>query len=373
MTQVGKAVFLWTELMTMTEQQPPLEVLTREIDHPRDAAWYSRGLALMASDEPEKYKALKDCQEYQALQERFGRSDDVFRYLINNLGAISINVDTKRSIHEQTNYHVLEVAANGLVSADALGEYRTYAGNHERAGEYIVWFAKVVTAAYTNYFRLENEHASVHPEGEKHDKEKCRSFEEFLGSIGGQNGKSMNKISLDLGGKRQSGDWNVTGDLDTWAELLGSQIIKADHRAEVTLARTEAEQIRGYKLYPWQTRNDKGNPDPAYTSATIRRRRREAIIRIPGLREIVIIKESKGWLLPGEIEEDYLRDHVGDALRNWNPEVHGVENSRIAREVGEIVFERAIVNRDTTREIIPVHAHYYMQSSRDLPEVPRAS
>lgn len=350
----------------MVDERLPLEAATLEIDHPAHPDWIYSGLKLVPSADAEEFTLLKEAPEYRALRDRYGESGDTLRFMVQNIGSITMNVDSKRATHELANLHLLNVAASGIVSPDALGEYRAFAGKPERAGEYIVWFAKVVTAAYTNFYRLKREHDEVHGDSEVHRQE-CRSYEDLVRRVGGV--ASFKNISLDLGGKRQSGDWNSTADLDVWAENLNAQIQTAEPTAEVKLARTAAEQMRGYKLYPWRTRDMSGAHDPSYTSATIRRRRREAMVRIPGFREIVIIKESKGWILPNRIEDDSQRDLIVRALANWKESEHEYENSPISR-IGGKVFERAINNRDTTLEVSPTHAHYYMQASPDLHVVP---
>ena len=305
----------------MTDHQSSFETPSLEIDHPARPGWFTEGLALMVSPE------------------EFARK----------LGAISVHLDSKRADHELANIHVLRAAAEGVVSPEALDEYKDLADRPELVGRYIIWFGRVTTAAYDNVFRLQEKDS--------------QKYADLVRSV--RKEKHLRRIGLDLGGWRNLDNWEGTADLDRYASGMSDAIKAEDSNIEVTECKTPAEQMRGYKLYPVTISKD-GFPQRDLTAATIRRSRRHLIVRKPGLRQLLVVKESTGLIPIEGIKDEREAEVIGEALNNWSKENHGYENSPVAQVAGR-VFERAITNRD---EVIPINAHYYVLASVDMPVVP---
>jgi hypothetical protein len=104
-----------------------------------------------------------------------------------------------------------------------------------------------------------------------------------------------------------------------------------------------------------------GNPTADFKTGTVRRRRTEHIIRIPGSKEVSVIKESYGLILLDEMKDEESADYRRTILESYRkPNEDNFEaNSDPAKAAGS-VFEQGIIDRHKTRKVVPLGAHYYM-------------
>jgi hypothetical protein len=322
--------FLNSMLMLST----PESTIPLDIDHPMQPGWIEAGLDIM--DEP---------RPRQVITERFGETYPNLQGLLRAIGDASRQLDSVRQIHERWNTQKLKIGAIALGGAHAQ-EYNGSMCDPERIGNRILWFAKLTTALYTRFDSLQT-----------HDEERLKSLTQSVNGV-----EHFRKIAIDIWGKRQGGIWDSTADMDKAAKTIPDKVLELAPDAGIQ-SRGEIDDDISYTFHPVgvQYGGKAGNPTADFKTGTVRRRRTEHIIRIPGSKEVSVIKESYGLILLDEMRDEESADYRRAILESYRKpsEDNFKVNSDPARAAGS-VFEQGIIDRHKTRKVVPLGAHYYM-------------
>jgi len=292
---------------------------------------------------------------------------------------------THRFLHERDNLGRLGLDFNVARAVDDLAftpspeydKYESCAGRYSKAGEFITWFGQIAHRVFGEIDQLPGR-------------------------------KPFDRISLELGGTRQFGDWESTRTLDSMIRDIPRQVMAAEPDARITVYGRRDDRKgefthpnvtyvnegeKSYLLVPQMKRDESGIFSFDY--AMIRRRRPLADIEVPIIGEthedgsqvfekVIAYKEAIGvgvlkMMNPGvrrAIILDYV-EHVQELAskekevafkKSQNIELTSEEkdikikllDTKGARMVG-IHFERGIkaaVNETT--DIIPTSAHALM-------------
>jgi hypothetical protein len=290
-----------------------------DIDHPLQLGWTHAGL-----------NAFESGVLHDVLQERFGdRSQDEFNRLGRAVVSASHSVDAYREAHERANLPKLQLDEKGLRL------YAKLAAGEEYLKEQIEWFGGAALSAFQRANIVMARRAWSEDQRKEIEKEKDDMRMLFGGTIG--------KIALEVRGKRQFGDWLSTKKLDEEVRSI----------PEMFSTRTyddPAEQQRAYKL-EGRIHFDAEQP---FEHIIIRRRRIVADIG-----KVEIFKESTGLVVWSELsdeDKEYIHRHIN--LQGVEPENIEAEKRKVwAYRIGEI-FEIAIAEKDSTKKVIPLSAHY---------------
>lgn len=177
------------------------------------------------------------------------------------------------------------------------------------------------------------------------------------------------KVSLQLAGKRQFGDWDCTHELDEFARAIPAELQKVEPATVVKLVGGDRTRHNRYEFRPLdlETQSQPGRID----YGIIRRRRPVADIFLPRLLPIEIFKESRAVLVTGQTDE-FTRELITDNAELLSSEERDEEiHSAVAAATGN-AFERAITAlKGRTRDVIPVSADYFavMRNPLFYPEI----
>lgn len=314
-----------------------------DVDHPANASYLAA-----CSQVPDEI-------QQQKLRERFVSSEVHTdpELVIERLGMASVRAGADRQRCER------EVVGAGGFALDARGlkKYESLAGNPKRMAEYAVWFGMNAI----EYFR--------------HTADLCAT-------------NRMHKVALELGGKLQGGDWESTGDLDNMARLLPYQAI-ALRGLDGVLYEGRTRLAPKYRFMPlwreWdQAAYKRGEARwLPFDFGLIRRRRPvlDLIVQRGDTRQkIDMYKESLGLVVMAELTREQrriVREDVRDnprrnvfMIRNSNVEGSGriprlPQGDTIAATAIGGVFETDIKSLPgSSRDIVPVSAHYVMRAIR---------
>jgi hypothetical protein len=298
-----------TPLIQSNEYQPA-------IDHPMQIGWFNAGLDIL------------DIPDDEPVPEQFLRFGDDARSIMHAVATASRRTDTERAVHERENVSKL------LLSPEQHADYLALAGDPARVVEYFRWFDAAATDVYN---RLKN------PE---HFKE----YEQHINGI-----RKIGKIALELGGKRQVGDWGSTKRLDAMARSIPVHLQAEDEAIiEVFDDPSHPSQL-SYTFKP--LRPSEGRPSERLDYGIVRRRRRLADISMGGLLLIELFKDSAAVIILDRLLPDEHTTIVAPYLPGMVAEAELLARSR---EVAGTVFEHAIADKDLTQTVTPLSAQILM-------------
>jgi hypothetical protein len=324
----------------------PDSTRTLDIDHPMQPGWVEAGLDIMEEPGPRR-----------VITGRFGADYPNIEYLFQSIGDASRQLDSVRQTHERWNARKLEIGALALTGAN-IGEYKDSMCDPALIGRRVLWFAGLTTALYAAFDELHANSPIL--------------LKSLATSVGGV--ERFRKIGIDIWGKRQGGLWDSTADMDAAAKTIPAKVLERTPDADIK-SRGEIDEGISYTFHPVGIRysTKDGNRVTNFNTGIARRRRTDHIIRIPGLNEVSVMKESYGLILLDELKTE-PKNETGKSNRQIILEAHRTPdkanfdiNSAPAVAAGR-VFEQGINDRGTTRKVVPLGAHYYMAATWD-PEV----
>jgi hypothetical protein len=327
------------------------------IEHPNQS-WYLRATADQMSD-----------ADKAALTERYtgipaGRFD--VDGLFEALDRVTQQIHLYRDTHERANRARIGINPPTADSDNGPSqlwiEYDGLTGRAEKVGHFVSWFSRVSHAAYVRQENLPNRDKFVH-------------------------------VSLEIGGKRQFGDWDATQRVDDMAKSIPRQLLEVEpvlqHMTvfgESTSQRVDHPKVKyvddapkSYLISPhWQSGAAKENDDPdnlRFDYLKVRRRRPFADVFIEDQSDTVLFKESWG-LIPMVMVHPQIRAEITKDIqsaflqayekfreeRRQDPDAQErpvkIQDTPGARLAGAI-FETAIKSGSgETKDIVPVSAHY---------------
>lgn len=329
------------------------ETFSQGIEHPNQDTWL------------QGYSQRLDDSRRKALAERYA---DTAQSVL-KLGELYEAIDhatmtnySHRAVHEQMNCARLGIPGD----TELTYAYDELTGRQKKVGDFVQWFSTVSHAKFGAQEHLALERRFGH-------------------------------VSLELGGIRQFGDWESTGQLDQMSEAIPSQLLATNSKIEMTLygahknGRLVDERInyvddvkKSYTLLPQYKMQDSADKkmsvaaledEDLHTSGAIdfdytmvRRRRLFADIHIPGQSDVVIFKESIGLLIMAMVDNN-IREALIDDCRSI---FHAARVTGNVEQVGQVklhdtagaklagaLFEIAIKGeKGETKDVVPISAHY---------------
>jgi hypothetical protein len=276
---------------------------------------------------PEWGAAEFSADAYEALHHRYGGTPVSVVSVANALVAATAEVHQQRHSYEGQNYKkLLPVFSENEAYQEA---YFNFAGQQHDVGHYLTFFGAVATTTL-----LGREDAS----------------------------KAPAKITLQLGGKRQYGDWDCTHDLDEFARTIPAKVQEVAPVGSLIqevgdqLSLHVANQHNRYEYRPLLS--DGRDQSATIEYGIVRRRRPAANILLPGRLPIEIFKESRALLITSQTDE-YTRNLIDAQAEELRAEGKTEPDSELAAAAG-YAFERAIKElKGKTRDILPVSADYF--------------
>ncbi|HSX31355.1 MAG TPA: hypothetical protein VLE99_05550 [Candidatus Saccharimonadales bacterium] len=278
-----------------------------DIDHPSQEGWFD-----VAGHDITHAESV-------ALGERFRRTDENVDELIAAVSTATLRMAMHRYTHERVSSRLLRM------HAAQYADYKGYAGNPRKVGEYMRWFGRLAVVGFT------------YPERE-------------MDPIYDQPRK---KLALELGGKRQAGDWNCTGDLDAMIQDIPAQLSAVDPNIGVKslLGQRLALNYLLTPMYNWKWPG-------AFDYALLRRRR--AVFDVQdGPRLTRVFKESLGLVVMGQLEERERQLVYGPCTR---ASYKATKNDTPANAAGRVFEDIVFSRRDTATDIVPISAQYLMMA-----------
>ncbi len=287
----------------------------RPIDHPTQEGWLAAGLDILdipAADEP--------------APEQFLRFGDDARQIMHAMSVASRRTDSARATHEQAN------VAKLLLSPDELKRYHELAGRPKESVEYIEWFSEKATNAYA--YLSEPTNLATH--------------------IQRLNREKLGKIGLELGGRRQVGDWESTKELDKSIRDIPPALHTHTGAAIEVFDDPDDPGLLDYQSIPLYL-DGSGSKELEYITA--RRRRILADIVIGNSLVVELFKESDFLLVLKNLSTK-ARERLISPYNRDLPDIDAW-NSRPARVAAPIV-EEGIEQRATTVKVTPIGARHVM-------------
>ncbi|MBC7581479.1 hypothetical protein H7097_01250 [Aeromicrobium sp.] len=328
------------------------------IEHPNQDTWIKG------------YSERVDELQQKALAERyfeFGKDEINLPDLAAAIDTATLINHSYRDMHEASNRGILNIGTRDSAGDAGIlrSEYDNFAGRSKKVSDFIMWFSKTSHDTFVNH-------------------------EDLPAS------KQFKHVSLELGGIRQSGDWNVTGPLDRMARSIPRGVLSLNPDVRMTIYDPQSEMFddarvsyvdsydKGYLLLPQYKL-----PEPStrlmthdvfigeelgvsalidFHYSVIRRRRPVADIYVPGQSDLVIFKESIGLLVMDALDATLRKRILQDCSQAFEHARHGRDiegtgnmklNDTVGARLAGNLFESAIESRDgVTKDIIPISAHY---------------
>lgn len=270
-------------------------------------------------------------------QTQFTQPESMSALLFDALVIAHVQTQQYRSTHEAQNLVKL-----GLSFSEP-GEYGKLAGQPKKMGDFISWFGGAALKRFIDTPVMGSE-----------------------------------KIALELGGKRQFGDWESTGDLDKMVKSIPWQLSERSPTLEIlprkvpTKVGETSSSVLNYLFMP-KLGMDSATFDfkrrlvtYVFDYGVIRRRRPVANIQLPGGAPVRIYKEAYGLLFMNDMDEQSA-SAVRSEYSAITPErfeyLQNTNNTEPALATGG-VLERGIEREspEAMKLVTPVSAHYVMVS-----------
>lgn len=383
----------WPPASLATPPESSVQPAEAEIDHPHHHNWWT---------EQDNWLAANEDDLKQNLQARFPLPESEFEALWKFTATGITLTNAYRTTHEQSNkalvarYWEHEPGVGSLETLSPAAEYalrrvelqkgdgyNTLAGRDATLERYIPWVGRAALATITDVERAERELLPTLRDADA----RRRAAKRFA---------ERKRLSLEIGGVSQAGNWDGTARLDGIVAALPDRLRQAqpDLRVEefphdakrsyqfipmremvgrelpvADLSAEEYELYAGMKLLEWEFE------DVAPEFAMIRRRRPLFDVHVPNGELVRVFKQSVGLLVLGELPEkarEIARAAAAaypnyDALPTAQQEYISQRQQQVSTVAAAIcgaVFERAIREREASTMVVPLSMQAIMKVKR---------
>jgi len=316
-----------------------------DINHPVQIGWLRHSHEI--DKEREHDLTLRFGDIFMDLEEKERVSQ--IQELLKKVDLAKQMTDSARDLHERFSRTKLHLdaetpsSASGKKGQSRLDIYTSLAGRPAKIGRFIEWFTELAPEFFALPETYNGLDYSLHPN--------TNASTEHTSSIG-----------LELGGMWQTGDWSGTGRIDDMANDVPRQVHALQPDADIEILEG-TETHRGYSMQHLDAFGRQGY-NPHFPYAFVRRRRQAANIVLPGRIPVQIKKESTALLLIDQMPRESRLALRGLYRSIDSLKANNTKNSEAAMIAGA-EFERAIqFDREESRSIIPIGAHYYMVADR---------